>query len=146
TMGAASSPPLRVARRRVKAGHSIASRRVLALRDIGPGGRVRTSGASLPELSSAGPGNSLSGGIVFRLSGWRCSCGRRRSRDSSAADAIAAAMLGLIQLLVGAADEIVGGAIGLLQRGDADADGHSDAVGLKDEQMLGDLLPQRFPQ
>src|SRR5262245_16320419 len=102
TIGVGESPE-RALRRRVKAGHSMASRRAAALRDSGPGGGVRISGGSLPELSSStGPGNSLSGGIGPSRLGFVEAAVRPPSASgtSSGAHAIATGVLRLVQLLV----------------------------------------------
>src|SRR5690606_20208422 len=132
----------RASRRRPNAGHSTRSRRSRALRDRGPGGGTRISGSSSPPpVPGAAEGESSLFGIVVP------------PRDPSApaaprsgAHPVSPAVLRVVEALVGAPDEVVRGAIALLEQRNADADRHADAVGLEDEQVLRDLLPQRLAE
>src|SRR5688572_17079196 len=101
--------------------------RVSQVRDCGPGGRTRKKGASWPGSTSGG------GGISLKLKG-------------STADAIAAAALRLVELFVGALDDVGRAAIGCAERRATHADGHRNAFALEDEGVLRDARSQVHAQ
>ena len=109
------------------------------------------SGRSIPVASSAGCGNSLSGmhSLVSRL---RADLIREQSFHARATetcvesrtDAITTGPFGLVELFIRTLDDVLSGAISLFHEGCAQADRDLDAVGLKDERIVGDLLTKRF--